>query len=240
MQLQLLWLSVVVFLRPLLKLPAFCFEKTTWKVRRKSGRPPGLGKGKSEAEKLAGGLGAPTEGTRNRAPSTSQPPKVSTPTPATTPRQRDPGSTSSRPSYYLLGKPPTSLLNSKLPKSGPVLGRLLSELETKSLTEASKVVAKEVKDVWLHHFGPKLILGKEYGKEEDEKIDLELKMIKSDQKVAEKVVEVYKKWRNMEYESRRPQRAETKSFLAKKKELEVILDSPLEHTVDMATLFISF
>ena len=62
--------------------------------------------------------------------------------------------------------------------------------------------------------------------------------IKSDHKVAEKVVEVYKKWRNVEYVSRRPDRAETKSFRAKKRELEEMLDSPLEHTVNTAALFL--
>ena len=67
----------------------------------------------------------------------------------------DPTSTSTRTSFFLVGKP-LSLQVSKLPKAGPVLGRFLLHLEDKSILEASRAMVEEVKEVWLHHFGPNL------------------------------------------------------------------------------------
>ena len=57
---------------------------------------------------------------------------------------------------------------------------------------------KEVRDVWLHHFRPKLFLGKEYGKEEVLSFNKKLKMIKSDVNVKVKVKELYNKWKKVE------------------------------------------
>ena len=90
-------------------------------------------------------------------------------------------------------------------------------METKSLKDAVGEVAEEIKAVWLHHLGPKLIMGKEYGQEDNPMTNEKLKIIKSDQKVAEKVLELYKTWRNLEYESRRPNRAAKSQFIEKQK-----------------------
>ena len=109
-----------------------------------------------------------------------------------------------------------------------MLGRLLALMETQSLPEASKVVTEEVKAVWLHHFGPKLISGKEYGKEKEDSSNLKLKMIKSDENVVVKVKELHKKWNNLEKESRRPDRAGTDKFLANKEELLLIYGTPFD------------
>ena len=56
-------------------------------------------------------------------------------------------------------------------KSEYFLGRLLILQESQSLCNASKMVAAEVKAVWLHHFGPKMVFWKEFGKDHsDEKL----------------------------------------------------------------------
>ena len=64
-------------------------------------------------------------------------------------------------------------------------------METQSLAVASEQVMKEVKAVWLQHFGPKLIEGKEYGNEDEKHTNKELKIVKSDQHVEGKIKELY-------------------------------------------------
>ena len=51
-------------------------------------------------------------------------------------RAKDLTATSSRPSFYLMGKCPTSLRNSKLPKTSDALSRFLSHLKNTSVLEA--------------------------------------------------------------------------------------------------------
>ena len=48
-------------------------------------------------------------------------------------RAKDPTATSSGPSFYLMGKGPTSLRNSKLLKTSDVLGRFLSHSDNTSV-----------------------------------------------------------------------------------------------------------
>ena len=202
-------------------------ENESMKVGKKRGRPSG--KGKSQVDQLTESVSCPAPTRRRIANSSNlKPPETKIKTPATTPRQKNPCSTSTRPTYYLIGRPPTSLINSKLPKSGPVLGRLLLHMETQSLAIASEQVMKEVKAVWLQHFGPKLIEGKEYGKEDEKDTNQELKIVKSDQHVEGKIKELYKKWVDIERESRRPGRAEKSSFLEKQKALEDALENPFD------------
>ena len=107
---------------------------------------------------------------------------------------------------------------SKLPKSGAVLGRLLMPLESHSLYNASRVVPDEVKAVWLNHFGPKLVLGKEFGKEHEDHSDEKLEIIKTDQKINEKIVATYRKWRNLEGDSRRPDLEQLEVLFSKAEE----------------------
>ena len=101
-------------------------------------------------------------------------------------------------------------------------------MDTQSLSEASIQVKKEVRDVWLHHFRPKLFLGKEYGKEEVLSFNKKLKMIKSDVNVKVKVKELYNKWKKMENDSRRPDRAIQSSFLEKETELMDSFEIPFD------------
>ena len=180
----------------------------------KRGRQTGMGR--SQLEILKGSDTPPLTSKRSRTMSpstTSGTLRQESRAAGTITKQKDPSSTVNRPFFFIVGKAPTSLCMSKLPKSMSVLGRLLFLLEKYSLSEASKMVGEEVKAVWEHHFGPKFILGKEFGKELEPLTDEKLKIIKSDRHLAEKVVAIHKKWRNLEGDSRRPDRALKPSFL---------------------------
>ena len=71
-------------------------------------------------------------------------------------------------------------------------------------------------------------MGKHYGTEVEDIVDERLKMIKGDQHVAGKVVELYKKWRSLEGGSRKPDRAVKSNFLGKQEQLRLDLDLPLD------------
>ena len=196
------------------------------RVRR--GRPKG--KGRSHLEVLKEDVTSPvTSKRRTTSPTTSSwTPRQDERAAGTIPKQRDSTSTTTRPSFYIVGKAPTSLNMSKLPKSGSVLGRLLFLLESHSLSEASKMVGEEVKIVWNHHFGPRFIMGKEFGKEMESVTDEKLKIIKSDRHVAEKVVSMYNQWRNLEGQSRRPDRALKLNFMEKQQKFCLDIDLPFD------------
>ena len=195
---------------------------------KKRGRPKGQ-KPRSPLEILTEDVVFPaTSRRRTTSPTTSQPPlRPKVQVPATTPKTLLPGSTSTRPLHFIVGRALTSLPHSKLPKCGAVVGRLLTLLEEHSLTEAGKIVTEEVKAVWLEHFGPKLILGKEFGKEKTKAND-DLKMIIPDFKIPLKVVGLYKRWRNLERESRRPDRSVKTTHREKVVQLTADLDWPLD------------
>ena len=201
----------------------------------KKGRPKGIGRSRLAilTESTSSSLAASTGSTTSPAPIVTSLRKKEE-VPSTLPKPISgiipDSSTMTRPiyHYYILGKAPSSLVMSKLPKSGAVLGRLLMLLESHSLYDASRMVTDEVKAVWLNHFGPKLVLGKEFGKEHEEHSDEKLKIVKTEQKITEKIVATYKKWRNMEGDSRRPDRAIRSTFLNKQKQLSLDLDMPLD------------
>jgi hypothetical protein len=182
----------------------------------KRGRPKGMGRSQLEILKDSDTSLLASKFSRTMSPSTtSGSPRQESRAAGTIPKQKDPSSTATRPFFFIVGKAPTSLSMSKLPKSISVLGRLLFLLEKHSLYEASRMVGEEVKAVWEHHFGPKFVLGKEFGKELESVSDEKLKIFKSYKHLAEKVVALYKRWRNLEGDSRRPDRALKPSFLEK-------------------------
>ena len=84
----------------------------------------------------------------------------------TTPKAT-PDGTGSRPVFYLLGSIVSTLKQSKIPTKGAVLGRFLTHLASSSVREAAATTRQEVKAVWFHHFGCRLIEGKELGIEEE-------------------------------------------------------------------------
>ena len=134
-------------------------------------------------------------------------PPVSRPVPAARPRII-PGS-QTRKTLYLLGKivhPSTPLGFAKLPKLQPILKKVLGIVEEEKVTkaEAVKKVTAEITDIWQHHFGPRVIRGKDYP-EQDIKAEMaeEKKMVISESKISEKIRLSLDKFEKLEYESRR-------------------------------------
>ena len=209
-------------------------ESTSEGGSKKGARGRPKGKGRTQLDILKEEQGnivlEPRRKTRQEADSAGPGPRENKKVPSTTPQQATPGSTSSRPShtFYLIGKAPDSLSLSKLPKTGLILGRLLVLMELQSLSEASQIVKDEVKTIWLHHFGPNLMLGKKFGDEANDTTDEKLKIVKTDQRITEKIVEMYRKWKSLEEESRRPDRAVKPSFLRKQEQMLLDLDMPLD------------
>ena len=85
--------------------------------KRGRGRPKG--RGSTVTERLVENATIPIGRRRSAAHPSDWRPKDDNLTAGVTPRQKDLTSTTTRPSFYLIGKPPTSLAFSKLPpKSG--------------------------------------------------------------------------------------------------------------------------
>ena len=134
------------------------------------------------------------------------------------------GGTGSRPSLYLLGKVQTKFKYTKLPSSGAVLGVFLNNLENSIVKESAAETRKELKNVWLHHFGPRLVEGKELGIEEIE--NESRKIIKQDRFIDDKIKGIWKDWRMLEVDSRRPSRSSAAAFIKKQAEFEEQLKKP--------------
>jgi hypothetical protein len=196
-------------------------------ARNKGGRPKG--KGRSEADKLAEGQTVPTGRRHPAVPPSNWKPRDNK-TAGVSPRQREPGSTESRPTYYLVGKAATSLTCSKLPKTIAVLGRFLEFRKNDTKQQAAILVTQELVSVWLHHFGPKLILGKEYGRENLEKKDMAMIMIHNKQYIEQKIVNLHEQWRRLEQDSRRMDRSSRPAFQQKEKQFSELLEMPYDIT----------
>ena len=142
------------------------------------------------------------------AASTSSTPKMSVP-PAAAPKVPQ---SSTRPSLFLLGQASsTPLTVGKLPKNIQLLQRFFGLLKTNfkdcppntaKVTAAAKV-AEEVKAVWKHHFGKRVIEGRE---SDTDQVDNEKKMIIMDAKIREKILDLEKQYSRVEYESQRLQK----------------------------------
>ena len=104
----------------------------------------------------------------------------------------------------------------KIPTTGAVLGRFLNNLENSGIKEAARDTRQKLKDVWLHHFGPRLVEGREFGIEDVE--DKSKKMIKSDRHIDDKIQNVWKEWVKLEKESRKPARASSAFFFIGKQD----------------------
>ena len=195
--------------------------------KNKLGRP----KGKKGPRRTGEQLLTPSQGNFDlkkrhypaQKPCTPSPRKAA-PTVKKTPQVKTPASTSTRTTFFLVGKPPISFGFSKLPKAKDVLGRHLIYMESKSLTEASKSTTEDIKAVWLHHFGPQLIKGIQLSGEKGE-VE-EIKMIQPDKNIERQVTALYKRWRGVEYDSRRPERASKSAFRAKQDKLVTDLNMP--------------
>ena len=123
------------------------------------------------------------------------------------------GGTESRPVLYLVGQTLEKFRNAKLPTKGSVLARFLALLVTNSVKDAAAITRLELKAVWQHHFGSRLVQGKELGIEEagDEK----RKIVKQDRFIEDMIKAVWKDWCRLEVDSRRPSRSSKGSFRTK-------------------------
>ena len=128
--------------------------------------------------------------------------------------------TMKRPNIYLIDQPPLcSLPMSKLPRTGQIMRLLFHNLisdpkisnHSNPLTIATKTAVKlaatttlsQVKQVWLHHFGLRLIQGQDYVSDQ---VDREKIMIQRDDNIVQKFMALYCRWRSLEQLSRKPNR----------------------------------
>ena len=153
--------------------------------------------------------------------------RTSVPAPPSTPKSGQCGS-SSRPMFYLLDQLPSSFKTAKIPTTEAVLGRYLKNLQNSDPKEAAAETRRELKDVWLQHFGPRLVEGREFGIEEKE--DKTKKIIKSDRHIDDKIRDVWKEWDKLEKESRKPARAASSFFTRKQDRFRDQLKVPFNIT----------
>ena len=133
--------------------------------------------------------------------------------------------TSSRPKLFLLDKPVSSLGFVKLPKNREILRVFLSQLQipNSSPDQAAAETACKVKEVWVHHFGPRMILGFDKDLNEETK-----KMIVDDRYIKAKIIGVWKQWKELARIDKREDRANKVGFLNKKEKfVNEVLDMPL-------------
>ena len=153
--------------------------------------------------------------------------RTSVPAPPSTPKSGPCGS-SSRPVYYLLDQLPSSFKTAKIPTTETVLGRFLKNLENSDPKEEAAETRRELEDVWLQHFGPRLVEGREFGIEEKE--EKTKKMIKSDRHIDDKIRDIWKDWDKLEKESRKPARAASSFFINKQDRFRDQLKVPFNIT----------
>jgi exonuclease III len=144
-------------------------------------------------------------------------------TPTTTSMPRSATGTSTRLKMYLLDKVDTGFKFSKLPKANAVLNIFLLHLNNSSVTfTAAQETISQLKEVWTHHFGSRVIHGYDQDMQENTK-----KMIMGDFNIRRKILNLWKQWKDMERTSRRKDRGATPSFLEKQEKfVHEVLDIP--------------
>ena len=197
-------------------------ERVVKVVREKRrGRP----KGSKEEDSL--NVGSILE--EKRRSGSVQPPKTAvypTRPPHIPASPKVPLGTSSRPEVFLLGKLSDDLTVSKLPKTGPVLCCFLFHLEN-GLTkkEAAQKTLDTLKKSWEHHFGIRVIFGKDF---ESDVADESLKIISPDKAICEKIFSIHNEYKKLEQSSRKHDRAKVPSHLDKvDKFVSNVLEMPL-------------
>ena len=154
------------------------------------------------------------------------------PPPCPLPNLPSSSSSSTRPKVYLLGKllhPTTPLGYAKLPKIGKVLQKAFGFKNIDCSVEsrdAAAMVTDEVLLIWKHHFGVRVIEGKDFeGDRMDNKTAEQRKMVCSRKNIVSKVVGWMKEYTHLKEESKRPVK---RACFARKEELfKEKLDLPL-------------
>ena len=150
-------------------------------------------------------------------------PPASAPTPSAGTRPKLLGiGTSSRPKVYLLDSQTDTFGFAKLPKSKAVLGVFLHNLKDSDPDKAAGRTTDELKDVWRHHFGMRVILGYDSAMKEISK-----KIISDDKYIKTKILNLWKDWKLLLKTSQRKERAAKPAFKEKEKNfVDEVLDMP--------------
>ena len=190
--------------------------------KSKGGRPKG--KGRSQVDILAAGQGSPPPGKRLTLTPTNQKPRDQKKREESVlPKTNLPGATLSRPTYYLVGKAPSCFFYSKLPKTVSVLGRFLDLRKNRSKAQAAKVATQELIQVWLHHFGPVLVLGVGRGPKQKASEGI---LISDSSYICKCIGKLAKRWSKLEVDSRSPGRSASKAFQDRELQMKIDLDMP--------------
>ena len=107
-----------------------------------------------------------------------------------------------------------------------ILATFLTTLKTQTdPNAAAKTVTNAIKNVWEHHFSSRVIHGRENTETEE---DNSKKMIVADGKIKEKILDIWKKWKELLRNSMREDRASKPSFKDKEaKFVSEVLEMPL-------------
>ena len=141
------------------------------------------------------------------------------------PKTNLPGATLSRPTYYLVGKAPSCFVYSKLPKTVSVLGRFLDLRKNRSKAQAAKVATQELIQVWLHHFGPVLVLGVGRGPKQKASEGI---LISDSSYICKCIGKLAKRWSKLEVDSRSPGRSASKAFQDRELQMKIDLERHLK------------
>ena len=133
--------------------------------------------------------------------------------------------TSDRTKIFLLNNKLDRFSSFKLPKCVAVLQRFIAlKEELKSQKLAVRQTVSELKLVWRHHFGPKLVYGVE---SEGDPASEASKLVIMDDKIETKINNLYKEWQKLECESKRKDRI-SKTFDQRQKTfVEDTLENPM-------------
>ena len=172
-------------------------------------------------------------------PRRGQEPRVETPSsssgnPSSKSLPKQVGGSKTRPKTYLLDMLGTSLGFAKLPKTRAVLSSFLFKLEEKKEPDtAAQETLHDLKLVWKHHFGERVIEGYDTNLKEATKV-----MVIKDIHAKAKIKSTWKQWMELERTARRPDRANKPSFIAKEESfVREVLDMPFNITrADYATV----
>ena len=128
----------------------------------------------------------------------------------------------SLPKVYLLDSQSDTFGFAKLPKSKAVLGVFLHNLKDSDPDKAAGRTTDELKDVWRHHFGMRVILGYDSAMKEISK-----KIISDDKYIKTKILNLWKDWKLLLKTSQRKERAAKPAFKEKEKNfVDEVLDMP--------------
>ena len=151
-------------------------------------------------------------------------PSSASPARAPTPSSSSGSGTRTRQREYLLDNPMSTFSFAKLPKASAVLSVFLHHLSGSDPQGAAMETVVLLKEVWLYHFGMKLILGFDSITKQHNK-----KIISDDKYIQTLILDLWKEWMALKKTSLRPDRASKPSFKRKEEDfVNMVLDMPFK------------